>query len=131
MPFIAIILGCLTIILASIQYLNNQDYFQKIFSPDNDDDKTYTGNAMLYYLNLIGINGMIVNTPVHLLFYLATYIFLALIECNIGHIAILFFIAVLLMFLGSINGFSKWICFNSAYNGFLLFLLFFFWMLNN
>jgi hypothetical protein len=115
-PYIAIILGCFTIILASIQYSNNRDYFQKIFSPDNDNDKTYAGNAMLYYLDFIGINGMIVNTPGYVFYYVATYLLLALIECNIGHIAVLFFLAVLFMYRGSIKGFEHWTCFNDAYN---------------
>ena len=115
-PFISIGLYIIVIVLNTIQYNNNnpkylQDQIKHTVSTDKDS--TSPQNALLYFYDLIGINGFIVNGLWYILYFILTYTCLALIEMNIGHIKIVFFLIVLLMFRFFITGLSMTVCKNS------------------
>lgn len=102
-PLISIITFIIVIYLNSIQYaMNNKDYLQnKIINSRFDYDKlksTYLPNFILYYFDVIGINGFLTNGLVHILFFIITYICLSLIELNIGHIPLLFLLFIIILF---------------------------------
>ena len=118
-PFISIGLYIIVIVLNTIQYNNNnpkylQDQIKHTVSTDKDS--TSPQNALLYFYDLIGINGFTNNGLAHILFYILTYICLALIEMNIGHTKIVFFLIILLMFQFFEDGFGSTVCENNLNN---------------
>jgi hypothetical protein len=112
-PFVAIILFFIALILNIIQYMNNNQYLQDYVSPP--ESKNFIQNSLLYYFDVIGINGFIQNTPAHVLFILASYILLCLIECNIGHVGVFFFLLLCLMYQFFIGGYSYTACDSHKY----------------
>jgi hypothetical protein len=117
LPFISISLFIVVIILNTIQYNNDNKYLQTQVekSISYETGSTSFNNILLYIYDVIGINGFIMNGLPHILFFILTYICLALIELNIGHIAVLLFLIILLMFQFFIGGFSNAICENIKY----------------
>ena len=101
LPFIAIFLFILVVVLSSIQYSkNDKNYLQSkvMLSISTKPDSVSFQNIILYIYDTIGINGFLYNGITHILFFLLTYICIALIEMNIGHIKVLYFLIVCLMF---------------------------------
>jgi hypothetical protein len=118
-PIISIILFILVIILNSIQYSKNENYLQNKItqSISTDKDKLSLQNALLYFYNIIGINGFIINGLAHILFYILSYFCLSLIELNIGYIPLLFLLLISIAFRFMLNYFQDGICNNSrSYN---------------
>ena len=114
-PIISIILFILVIILNSIQYSKNENYLQNKIkqSISTGKDKLSLQNALLYFYDIIGINGFTVNGLVHILYYILTYFCLSLIELNIGHIPLLFLLFIDILFNFSWRGFQDAICNNN------------------
>lgn len=117
-PFIAIGLFIVVIILNSIQY-NNSTYLQDQIknSISQDEDSTSPQNALLYIYQIIGINGFAIYGFIKILFFLLTYIFLGLVEMNIGHTKTLFFLIMILIFRYFIGGFDSAVCKNDLNDG--------------
>lgn len=119
-PFITIILFIIVIILNSIQYDNNdKKYLQnKIDEARRDDNKylknMYIPNFILYLYNIIGINAFLYGGLANILYFMLTYIFVALIEMNIGHIPLLFLLFIIILFnIAYMEGIVNSICTNS------------------
>jgi len=119
-PFLSIILFITVVILNSVQYNNNnigivqynintylQDKIKNSVSPGNSFN-----NIILYFYELVGINGFTMNGLSHVIILIITYICLALIEMNIGHITVILFLIILLMFCSFESSFSSAICDN-------------------
>lgn len=96
-PFISISLFIIVIILNYKQYSNNNKYLQTQIQNSISGGSSKLNNALLFIYELIGINGFSNNGLLHILFFILTYICLALIELNIGHIAVVFFLLILIM----------------------------------
>ena len=119
-PIISLVLYILVIYLNTVQYNNNPNYLQDQIknSISTDEDSTSPQNILLYIYDFIGVNGFVRNGLAHIVFIIASYIFLALVEMNIGHISLVFFLIVMLMFQFSmVDGFSSAICENNLNNG--------------
>jgi hypothetical protein len=118
LPFISISLFIIVIVLNSIQYNNDENYLQNQIknTTSSAPDSTSPQNVMLYIYDLIGINGFISYGLGIILLFILTYIFLSLVEMNIGHIKLVFFLIVCLMFRYFIGGFSSAICKNNLRN---------------
>ena len=124
-PIISIILFIIVVVLNSIQYhKDDNNYLQKKiiiqpkFNPDDVEDKktvntVHKSNILLFFYNLIGINGFISNTPAHILFYMLTYFCLSLIEMNIGYLSLLFLLFIDNMFNLFWDQFQDAICINN------------------
>ena len=117
-PFISIGLFIVVIVLNTIQYNNNSTYLQDKVkkSVSTDKDSSSPQNSLLYFYDIIGINGFIKNGLVHILFFILTYTCLGLVEMNIGHINLVFFLIVILMFNFFVEGFQSAICENNLYD---------------
>jgi hypothetical protein len=117
LPFISISLFIIVIVLNSIQYANDKNYLQNQIknSTSSAPDSTSPQNVMLYIYDLIGINGFTNNGLVHILYFILSYICLSLVEMNIGHIKLVFFLIVLLMFQFFTGGFTSSICQNNLF----------------
>jgi len=139
-PIISIILFIITITLNSIQYNNHDGYLQSKInnnmykspnistSPNSTNMSTSSEpnstnisippisinflNIILYFYQIIGIDGFIQVGLSHILYFLFTYICLALIEMNIGYIKLVFFFIILILFINFHHSFSKAICQN-------------------
>lgn len=125
-PIISVILFILVVILNSIQYSeNNVNYLQSKLVPSKYSPRTleYTkyspttdynffGNSMIFFLDLIGVNGFIINTPAHVILLILTYTLMGLAELNIGHIGIIYFLVVLMMMQYFMNIYSNFVCIN-------------------
>jgi hypothetical protein len=116
-PIISIILFIIVVILTSIQYANNNKYFQnKIVSDDEINDGIQKFNisyTLLYIFNTFGINAFIDNTPAYIFVFILIYFALALIELNIGHAQLLFLLFINLMFIHFWTPFTRSICENN------------------
>lgn len=120
-PYITIILFILAVILKTIQKIkNNTNYLQnKIRNPTN---KTLNPISAFFinYLDAMGINSFFTNdvntlwTGILLLFL--TYPLLALIELNIGHRLVAYFIIMLIFYQQFAGGFQELICYNDFYS---------------
>jgi hypothetical protein len=103
-PIVAIILFILVLILDSIQYSSNdKNYLQsKIEESRYNDDKNlknvYLSNFILYFYDAIGINSFLTNGLLQIFYLIVSYILLALIEMNIGHIPLLFLLFIIILF---------------------------------
>ena len=116
-PFVSILLFILVITLNSIQYNNNNRYLQTQVqnSISTLPDSTSFNNILLYIYDTLGINGFVSQGMAHILYFILTYICLALIEMNIGHSATLFFLVICIMFLYFIDNFGLAICYNDIF----------------
>lgn len=116
LPYISILLFILVVVLNSIQYSKNDTNFLQDNTTSHNKHKfnqfTFS-NSLLYLYDYIGINGFITSGLAHILFFMLTYFCLALIEMNIGHIAVLFLLLVGMMFQFTIGGFKNSICLNN------------------
>jgi hypothetical protein len=118
LPFISIGLFIIVIVLNSIQYVaNDRNYLQDLIKNSVSDapDTTSFQNVLLYIFDLIGINAISVAFYQSVLFFILAYTCLSLIEMNIGHIKLIFFLIVLLMFQFFEGGFISAICENNLY----------------
>ena len=116
LPFISIYLFIVVIILNSIQYYKNDKNFLQnniMMNSENDSNKVTLSNALLYVYDVIGINGFLSEGLMHILFFMLTYFCLALIEMNIGHVALLFLLLVDIMFQLTIGGIKSSLCINN------------------
>lgn len=139
-PIISIILFIITITLNSIQYNNHGRYLQSKInntmykspnistSPNSTNmsissepnstnmltssDSTNFLNIILYFYQIIGINGFRYMGLSHILYFILTYICLALIEMNIGYITLVFFFIIIILFRNFEGSFSNAICQN-------------------
>ena len=122
-PIISIILFIIVVVLNSIQYhKDDKNYLQnKIIIPSKTKpdgeyefpaNTVHKSNIILFFYNLISINGFISNTPVYILFYMLTYFCLSLIEMNIGYLSFLFLLFIGIMFNFFWDQFQDAICMN-------------------
>ena len=103
-PIISLSLFILTLILALIQYNKNDDeYIQK---------KTKNNGYLLQLFDLIGINSLLYNSLLYILFFIFTYLFMVIIELNIGHIAMIYFVLILIGFKIGLESISSLTCDN-------------------
>ena len=116
-PIISICLFILVIILNSIQYSkNDKKYLQKqIINSNNQLEKKHIdepkySNTILYIYDIIGINGFINYSPVYIFFFILTYLFLSLVELNIGYFSLLFLLLIDIMFMISWVEYQNAIC---------------------
>ena len=116
-PILSITLFIITIILNSIQYSkNDKTYLQKNILISNDNYPNGTSrlnNSILYIYNMIGINGFLNNSILHVLYLILTYFLLALVEMNIGYISLLFLLFINIMFITFWDSFQNAICTNN------------------
>jgi len=117
LPFIAIFLFILVIVLNSVQYYNNDKYLQTQIKDtiSKEPDSTSFQNIILYIYDMMGINGFNSFGLGIILLFILTYICVALIEMNIGHIKVLYFLIVCLMFQYFEGGLSASVCLNNQY----------------
>ena len=139
-PIISIILFIITITLNSIQYNNHGRYLQSKINntmykspnmPTSSDstniptssepnstnmstssDSTSFQNIILYFYQIIGINGFRYMGLSHILYFILTYICLALIEMNIGYITVIFFLIIIILFRNFEGSFKLALCYN-------------------
>jgi hypothetical protein len=116
-PIISICLFIITVVLNSIQYSkNDKKYLQnQIINSDNQlqkkhIDKPKYSNTILYIYDILGINGFMNYTPVYILFFILTYLFLSLVELNIGYFPLLFLLFIDIMFMISWDTYQNSIC---------------------
>jgi hypothetical protein len=119
-PIVAILLFIIVITLNSIQYIKkNNTYLQQLFYIVPNKNKKIAeyslGNSLLFFYDLIGINGFLDNTPAFSLYFLFTYFCFGLIELNIGHAAAIYFFIILLMFQYFITIFTPPVCEGNIY----------------
>lgn len=121
-PYISIILFIIATILKTIQKMqNNQSYLQNIIL-GTDSNKTQSNPisaACLYYLDAIGVNSFF-DTPdntmiLGIIMLLINYPLLMLIEMNIGHAYLAYFILVLILYHPFAILYQKLVCYNSTY----------------
>jgi hypothetical protein len=121
-PFVTIILFILAIVLKTLQKIqNNQNYLQNILLEKNQNKKQNNPiyAFLLNYLNTIGINSFF-NTEynsiwVGLVMLLVGYPLLALIELNIGHALLAYFILALIFYQTFSAPFQDLVCKNSVW----------------
>jgi uncharacterized membrane protein YecN with MAPEG domain len=122
-PFITIILFILALVLKTIQsvkYNDNQpEYLQKKVRDVNNKQKLDPISALfIYYLEAMGVNSLIElpDNPVWagVIMLIFGYLILALIELNIGHSLVAYFILVLILYNSFSNGYQDLICSNIA-----------------
>ena len=119
LPFISIGLFIILIVLNSIQYAaNDRKYLQDLLKNSISDapDTTSPQNALLYIFDIIGINAISVAFYQSVLFFILAYTCLSLIEMNIGHMKLIFFLIVLIMFQFFEVSFISAICENNLDN---------------
>jgi hypothetical protein len=103
-PIISLTLFILTLTLALIQYKkNDEEYIQK---------KTKNNGYLLQLFDLLGINSLLYNSLIYILYFIFTYLFMVIIELNIGHIAMIYFVLVLIGFGIGIDSISSLTCDN-------------------
>jgi hypothetical protein len=103
-PIISLSLFILTLIFALIQYNKNDDeYMQK---------KTKNNGYLLQLYDLIGINSLLYNSLLYILFFIFTYLWMVIIELNIGHIAMIYFVLILIGFKIGLENISSLTCDN-------------------
>lgn len=117
LPFVAVGIFILVLALNSIQYSNNDKYFQNKVkdSISTQPDSASFNNILLYIYDTIGINGFSINGIAYVLFFILTYICVALIEMNIGHIKVFYFLVVCFIFQYFERPFSLALCQNDLY----------------
>ena len=114
-PVISVILFIVALTLNIIQYIkNDNNYLQSLVK--NKYGNIKFENILLYLYDIIGINGFIQHSPAHILLLLLTYGCLSLIEMNIGHIYVVFFLLILLKYQYSIGYFKSVECADKLYN---------------
>lgn len=116
-PIVAILLFILALVLNIIQYVKGSLYLQKkiIGNLRVNEKPTNFQSIFLFLFDIIGINGFIQNTPVHIFLLIISYILFGLIELNIGHTALLFFLCILIFYLPFANNFSDIVCNNDPF----------------
>ena len=114
-PFISIILFIIVVVLNSIQYANNKDYLKDKVKKD-EYPTTNIGQILFLIYDFIGINGFINYTPAFIFVFILTYLCVALIELNIGHLSLLFLLYLYIIFYGFWGEFTETICKNRLGN---------------
>ena len=123
-PYVAIILFILAIVLKTIQKnSNNQNYLQNIVlgtsTGANQKQKNDPISALfLYYLDTMGVNSFF-NSPENsivagIIMLLINYPLLMMIEMNIGHAYLAYFILVLILYQPFAFLYQKLVCYNST-----------------
>jgi len=121
-PYVAIILFILAVVLKTIQKnQNNQNYMQDIILGTRTDQKTQNNPIsalFLYYLNAMGVNSFF-NTPANsfalgIIMLLINYPLLMMIEMNIGHAYLAYFILVLILYHPFASLYQILVCYNST-----------------
>jgi hypothetical protein len=103
-PIISLSLFILTLILSLIQYNKNDiNYIQK---------KTKNNGYLLQLFDLLGINSLLYNSLIYILFFIFTYLWMVIIELNIGHIAMIYFVLILIGFKIGLDSISSLTCDN-------------------
>jgi hypothetical protein len=103
-PIISLTLFILTLILVLIQYKkNDENYIQK---------KTKNNGYLLQLFDLLGINSLLYNSLIYILYFIFTYLFMVIIELNIGNIAMIYFVLILIGFNIGIKNISALTCYN-------------------
>ena len=113
-PFISVLLFIVVLILNIIQYTKHDKKYLTSLIKHKYGNPNFE-NLLLFFYDIVGINGFIQNTPVHVLILLLTYVCLSLIEMNIGHISVLFFLLVISMYQYSIEYFKSVNCTDDLY----------------
>ena len=121
-PYVAIILFILATILKTIQKVqNNQNYLQNMVlgTGTNKNQSNPISALFLYYLDTMGVNSFF-DTPANtmilgIIMLLINYPLLMMIEINIGHAYLAYFILVLILYHPFAVLFQKLVCYNSTY----------------
>ena len=127
-PYVSIILFIIAIVCKSIQkYNNDQDYIQNIILGKDDNRKKQIDPVsafFLKYLDLMGVNSFFDtdfgnSITVGIIFLLINYPLLMMIEMNIGHAYLAYFIIVLMLYKPFAIEYQKIVCYNrtSGYYG--------------
>lgn len=121
-PYVAIFLFILAIVLKSIQKNNNQKYIQNIILGTDDNTKTHINPIsafFLYYVDAMGINSLFDisgnSIVVGIIMILINYPLLMIIEMNIGHAYLAYFIIVLILYKSFAISYQTLVCYNSTY----------------
>ena len=113
-PYVSIILFILAIALKTIHKLNDDpNYIQNIILGSDDNLKTYINPASAFFLNyldLMGVNSFLDNMSVGIIYILISYPLLMIIEMNIGHVHIAYFIIVLILYSSFATNFQQLVC---------------------
>ena len=122
-PYVSIVLFILALVLKTIQRTsNNMNYLQDI-TLGKGQNKTHSDPVsalFLYYLDTMGVNSFFNtdfnNLAVGLIMLLLGYPLLALIELNVGHALVAYFILVLIFYQTFSAGFKNLVCKNSTWS---------------
>jgi hypothetical protein len=120
-PYVTIILFILAVILKTIQKIkNNTNYLQQKIRNSRYKTLNPISAFFINYLNAMGINSFFTNNVntiwTGILLLILTYPLLALIELNIGHRLVAYFIIVLIFYNEFAGGFQELICYNDFTN---------------
>ena len=117
-PIVAILLFILALVLNIIQYVKGSTFLQEkiIGNMGVNRNPTNFKNIFLFLFDILGMNGFIFNTiPVHIFVLIISYVLFGLIELNIGHIALLFVLCILIFFNSFTDNFNQMVCNNIIY----------------
>lgn len=121
-PYVAIILFILAVVLKTIQKVqNNQNYLQNMILGTGTIQKTQNNPVsalFLYYLDAMGVNSFF-DTPANsfalgIIMLLINYPLLMMIEMNIGHAYLAYFILVLILYNPFAILYKTLVCYNST-----------------
>lgn len=106
-PILSVFAGASALVLCIVQYFYGPDYFQsKVYESGGS-----LGNVWLFYFQLIGVDGMIMNGILTQYFLLCvTYLSMAVVERSIGFQKLAYFLFVCTMFSICIADVASTIC---------------------
>jgi hypothetical protein len=122
-PYVSIILFILAVVLKTIQRLSNdKNYLQNIVLGKTQTPRKTQSDPVsalfLNYLDTMGVNSFFdtSNNPlaISIVMVLIGYPLLALIEMNVGHALIGYFILVLIFYVSFAGGFQNLVCQNNT-----------------
>jgi hypothetical protein len=119
-PIISISLFIIVVILNTIQYVKNDPNFLQnkiLVSNENYPYGTMNlGNILLFIYDFLSINGFINYTTLYVFIIFIIYMFLSLIEINVGYISLLFLLFIDMIFSAFLGIFNTILCQNVSLN---------------
>jgi hypothetical protein len=112
-PFISIILFILVIILNVIQYNSNNSLYLQTNLLKNMDPYENTPrlrNSLLIIYEMFGINSLLVNSLWYIIYLFIAWGLMSIIEINIGHISLIYFIIMIFGVSYLINTINTYSC---------------------
>jgi hypothetical protein len=121
-PYVSVALCIAAVAIKTIQRVsNNMNYLQDIVlgKGQNKTRSDPVSALFLYYLDTMGVNSFFNTDYNHLavgiIMVLIGYPLLALIELNVGHALVAYFILVLIFYQAFAEGFQNLVCMNSTW----------------